>query len=163
MIAELGHFDISIQKFSTSFLKLSLFQLFLSLILKTYENILKIHYWLKGRSWFSNNSACKYPSKMVQYSKWTFEYQVSNEIHPNHGVFWFLEKSGKNHGAIFLKHFKRLHHGFCLIFPKIKSSHGWGQSHLKLDIQRSVFSTEPFLRDICRLRYLKINSELFVN
>ena len=47
--------------------------------------------------------------------------------------------------------------------PKIKSTHGWGQSHLKLDIQRFVLSTEPILRNICGLRYLKTNSELFVN
>ena len=47
--------------------------------------------------------------------------------------------------------------------PKIKSPHGWGQSHLKPDIQRFVLSTEPFLRDICGPRYLKNNSELLVN
>ena len=47
--------------------------------------------------------------------------------------------------------------------PKIKITHGWGQSHLKLDIQRFVLSTEPFLRDICGHRYLKNKSELLVN
>ena len=47
--------------------------------------------------------------------------------------------------------------------PKIKSPHGWGQSHLKPDIQRFVLSTEPFLRDICGLRYLKKKSDLLVN
>ena len=117
----------------------------------------------KKQKWFLNILARKYPSNMVQHSKRTFGYQVSNETHPDHWGFWFREQSGKNHGAIFLKHIKRLHHGFCLIFQKIKSSHGWGQSHLKPDIQRSVLSTEPFLRDICEPRYLKTISELFVN
>ena len=56
-----------------------------------------------------------------------------------------MEKSGKNHDAIFYKHFKRMHHGFCLFFSKIKSSHGWGQSHFKPDIQRFVFRVEPFI------------------
>ena len=74
-----------------------------------------------------------------------------------------MKKSGKTHDAIFLKHFKRLHHGFCLFFSKIKSSHGWGQSHLKPDIQRFVLSTETFLRDICGLTYLKNNFEFLVN
>ena len=78
---------------------------------------------------------------MVPYSKRAFGYQVSNETDPNHGEFWFLEKTGKNHDAIFLKQFKTLHDGFCLIFWKIKSSNGWGQSHAKPDIQRSILST----------------------
>ena len=47
--------------------------------------------------------------------------------------------------------------------PKIKSPHGWGQSHLKRDTKRFVLSTEPFLRDIFRLRYFKINSGVSVN
>ena len=46
---------------------------------------------------------------------------------------------------------------------KIKSPHGWGQSHLKTDIQRFVLSTEPFLRDIFGPRYFKNNSGLSVN
>ena len=74
-----------------------------------------------------------------------------------------MEKSGKIHEAIFLKHFKRLHNGVCLFFSKINRNHGWGQFHLKPDIQRFVLSTEPFLRDICGLRYLKKKSDLLVN
>ena len=97
------------------------FSFSLPLILKIYEITLKTNDRQKVQSWFSNISARKYPSKMVQYSIWTFICQVSNETDPNHGGFWFLEKSGKNHGAIFLKHFKRLHHGVSLSFQKIKS------------------------------------------
>ena len=36
-------------------------------------------------------------------------------------------------------------------------------SYSKPDIQRSVLSTEPFFRDICRPRYLKTNSDFSVN
>ena len=95
--------------------------------------------------------------KMVQYTKQTFGCQVSNEIDPNHGGFWFLEKSGKTHGAIFLKPFERLHHGFYSIFPEIKSFRGLGQSHFNLtsNIKRLVLCTEPFLKDIWQLIYLK--------
>ena len=74
--------------------------------------------------------------------------------------FQMRQKSGKNHGAIFLKHFKRLHHVGCLFFPKININYGWGQFHLKPDIERSVLSTESVFRDISGLRYLKKNSEL---
>ena len=59
------------------------------------KNTLKINDWPKLQNCFWNISAQKYPSKMVQYSKRTFEYQVSNETSPNHGRFWFLEKTGK--------------------------------------------------------------------
>ena len=72
-------------------------------------------------------------------------------------------KIRQNHGAIFLKQIKILHHGFCLIFPKIKSSFGWGQPHMKPDIKSSVLSTQPFFMDIYRLRYLKKSLELLVN
>ena len=65
----------------------------------------------------------------------------------------------KNLDASFYKYFKRLHHGFCLFFSKIKSSHGWGQSHLKPDIQRFVLSTEPLLRVTSGLRYFKMNGK----
>ena len=82
---------------------------------------MKINDWPKVRCCFSNITAPKYHSKMVQCSKRTFGCQVSNETDPNHGDFWFMEKSGKNHDAIFLKHFKRLHHGFCLFFQKWKA------------------------------------------
>ena len=74
-----------------------------------------------------------------------------------------MEKSGKNHDAIFLKHFKRLHHGVCLFFSKINRNHGWGQFHLMHDTQRFVLSTGPFLKDICGLRYSKNNTDLLVN
>ena len=82
---------------------------------------------------------------LTKSAEFFFKYigcQVSNETDP--------KKINRNHSAIF----KRLHYGFCLIF--------WGQSHLKPDIQRSALSTEPFLRDICGLRYLKKNSALLV-
>ena len=93
----------------------------------------------------------KISRKIVSVLKRTLEFQVSNEADPNHLGLLFLEKLSKTHGAIFLKHFKRLLHGFCINFVKMKSSHGWGQSHFKPDIQRSVLSTEPFLRDILGL------------
>ena len=48
-------------------------------------------------------------------------------------------------------------------FKKWKVPMVWGQSHLKRDTQRFILSTEPFLRDISRPRYLKNNSELLVN
>ena len=56
-----------------------------------------------------------------------------------------------------------MHHGFCLISPSIRNLHCWGLSHLRPVIQRSVLSTETFLRDIWGLRYLKINTEILVN
>ena len=58
------------------------------------------------KSCFSNISAHIHPSTMVQYSKRTFGCQVSNETDPNNGGFWFFEKSGKNHGAIFINTLK---------------------------------------------------------
>ena len=82
---------------------------------------------------------------------------------PNHGNFSFFEKSNRKHGATLKSVFKRMHRGFCLISPEIRSLHGWGQSHLKRDTQRFVLSTEPFLRDISGPRYLKNNSEVLVN
>merc|ERR1712240_460372 len=100
----------------------------------------------KVQGCFSNFSARKYPSKMVLYSKRTFGCQVSNETDTNHGSFLFFEKLNRNHGAIFSSVFKRLHHGFCLISPEIRSLHDWGLSHLRPDIQLSVLSTKPFLR-----------------
>ena len=54
---------------------------------------------------------------------------------PNHGNFSFFEKSNRKHGATLKSVFKRMHRGFCLISPEIRSLHGWGQSHLKRDIQ----------------------------
>ena len=66
-----------------------------------------------------------------------------------------MEKSGKKHDAIFLKHFKRLHKGVCLFFSKIHRNHSWGQFHLKPDTQRFVLSTEQFLRDTFGLGYKK--------
>ena len=74
-----------------------------------------------------------------------------------------MEKSGKIHKAIFSQHVKRLHNCVCLFSSEINSNHGCGQFHLKPDIQRFVLSTEPFLRDICGLRYLKKKSDLLVN
>ena len=47
-------------------------------------------------------------SKMVQYSKRTFGYQVSDETDPNHGSFLFFEKFKRNHGAIFLMRFQKI-------------------------------------------------------
>ena len=64
----------------------------MSLILKIYENTLKINDWPKFQNCFWNILARKYHSKMVQYSKRTFGCQVSNETDPNHGGFLFLEK-----------------------------------------------------------------------
>ena len=51
----------------------------------------------------------------------------------NHGSFSFFEKSNRKHGATLKIVFKRMHHGFCLISPEVRSLHGWGQSHLKRD------------------------------
>ena len=64
----------------------------MSLILKIYENTLKLNDWPNVQNCFWNISARKYPSKMVQYSKRTFGCQVSNETDPNHECFLFLEK-----------------------------------------------------------------------
>ena len=131
--------------------------------LNIHKFTLKINDWPKVQICFSNISARKYPSKMVQYSKRTFRCQVSNESDPNYGSFLFLKKSNRNHGAIILKQFKGLHRCFCLIFPKTKGSHSWVHSHLKPDIKRSVLSAEPFLRDFFGPRYLRNNSKLLVN
>ena len=61
---------------------------------------------------------------------------------------------------VFLKDFTVV---FACFFQEIRTVHGWGQSHLKTDIQRFVLSTEPFLRDIFGPRYFKNNSGVSVN
>ena len=101
---------------------------------------------------------------MVQYSKRTFGCQFSNETDPNHGGFLFFEKKKTvtimQCFKVFLKDFTVV---FACFFQEIRTVHGWGQSHLKTDIQRFVLSTEPFLRDIFGPRYFKNNSGLSVN
>ena len=48
--------------------------------------------------------------------------------------------------------------------PKIKSTHGWGQSHLKLDIQRFVLSTEPYFRaEIFQKQFWTFDQSLIFN
>ena len=107
----------------------------------------------KSSELFSNISACKYSSKTVQCSKWTIGWQVSKEADTNHGGFWFLEESGKTPGAIFLKHFRWLHHGFCLFFPKVKScglrylkKHVWtfGQSLQCCNLFETLYKIAPW-------------------
>ena len=49
---------------------------------------------MKDQKGFSNISARKYPSKMAQYSKQTFEYHISNETDSNPVRFVFREKLG---------------------------------------------------------------------
>ena len=46
---------------------------------------------------------------------------------------------------------------------QIRSLHGLDLSHVRPDIQRSVLSTETFLKDIWGLQYLENNIELLVN
>ena len=77
--------------------------------------------------------------------------------------FWRKKKQAKTTVQSFKNTLKHCIMVTVFFSPKIKSPHGWGQSHLKPDIQRFVLSTEPFLRDIIGLRYLKNNSELLVN
>ena len=101
--------------------------------------------WLTKCSEFFFKYLGQQISLKTQYSNWTFECQVSKETDPNHERFLLLEKSNRNHGAIFKSVLKRLHHGL-------------GLSHL-----RSALSTAPFFRDIWGLRYLKNNSEILVN
>ena len=60
------------------------------------------------QKWFSTQNG---PLDVRSQMKWTPTIEASD--------FW------KNQ-AICSKHFKSLHHGFSLIFPKIKSSYSWG-------------------------------------
>ena len=101
-----------------------------------------------------NILARKYPSKMVQYSKPTFGYQVSNETYSDNLGFWFREQSGKNHGAIFLKHFKSLHHcfqkqkapivGFTLIWNLTSKGPFWVLNHFwGIFSGRDIWETTP--------------------
>ena len=120
---------------------------------------------MKDHKCFSNISAQKYPSKMVHYSKRTFVCQVSNETDRNHVFCLFLKKNKQTPWYNLLKCFKKI---APWVLPDFSINQkppwlGWGVSHLRPDIQRSVLSTETFLRAIWGLRYLKNNIELLVN
>ena len=77
---------------------------------------LKTNDWRNYSMLFFKYPSLPISSKMAQWSKRIFGCKVSKETSPYYGGFWFMEKSGKPHGAIILKHSKRLHHGFCLFF-----------------------------------------------
>ena len=93
---------------------------------------------------------------MFQYSKHTFGCQVSDKTDPNKLGFLFLDKLRKNCGAIILKLFKRLSHGFCSILSKIEKP-------TRLWFTKDHFEYWNIFRDICRLRFLKNNFELLIN
>ena len=63
---------------------------------KIYEDTMKMNHYTEVQSCFSNISAHKYPSKMVQYSKRAFLCQVSNETDPNHGSLFIFGKIKQN-------------------------------------------------------------------
>ena len=66
------------------------------------KNTLEINDWRKAEFCFSKISATKYLPEMVQCSKCTYRCYVSNETDPNCLNFLFVEKTGKNHGVLFL-------------------------------------------------------------
>ena len=125
-------------------------------LMKICENKFKIIDKSKAQNCFSNISARKYPSEMVQLSKWFLGCQVSNETKPKLCIFFsILEKSNKTMAQCFKLFLKNCIILFCLISPEM--------SHLKPDIERYILSTESFFRNICGLRYLTNNSELLIN
>ena len=73
------------------------------ILLMKMKNTLKINDWQKAQFCFSNISAPKHFSEMVQYSKCTYWCYLSNETDPNSLGFSFVDKSGKNHGVMFFK------------------------------------------------------------
>ena len=132
-----------------------------------YKKLANLHWKLmidqKLRVVFQISRPENIPKKWFSTQNGPLDVSFQMRLTPNYRSFLFLEKLNWNHGASFQSVLKRLRHGFCLIAPEIRSLLGWDLSHLRNDIQRSILSTKPFLRDVCELRYLKNNSELLVN
>ena len=128
---------------------------------------MKIHWKLiidqKFRVVYQISRPLNIPQKWFSTQKEPLGVTFQMRLTTNHGNFSFFQKSNGKHGATLKSVFKRMHRGFCLISPEIRSLHGWGQSHLKRGTQRFVLSTEPFFRDISGARYLINNFELLVN
>ena len=96
---------------------------FWSLFLKKCENSLKIKDWTKVRVAFQISYPRKIPQKLLITQNGPLHVRSQMRKTPTMASdFWRYR--AKTIVKSFIKHFKRLHHGFCLIFPKIKSSHG---------------------------------------
>ena len=117
----------------------------------------------KSRIVFEISRPENIPQKWFSTQNEPLDVSFQMRLTPTMGAFYFLRKKTvtiMQCFKVFLKDFTVV---FACFFQEIRTVHGWGQSHLKTDIQRFVLSTEPFLRDIFGPRYLKNNLELLVN
>ena len=103
------------------------------------------------------------PQKCFSTQNGSLDVRFQMRLNPNHVGFSIIGKIKQKPDHNLLNCFKKFHHGVCLISPDIRSLIGLGLSHLKPDIKRYVLDGETFYRDICGLRYWKINTEFFTN
>ena len=105
---------------------------------------------------------------MVQYSKRTFEYQVSNETSPNHGRFWFLEKTGKTTVQSFKNTLKDCIIVTVFFFSKNKK-HSWLGSvsfetwHPKVRFEYWTIFEGYFLVEIFQKQFWTFDQSLIFN
>ena len=107
---------------------------------------------MKDQKCFSNTSARKYPSKMVQYSKRTYKYNRRQpcEIH-------ILREIRNNHA--WLNHLKPILNNFTMVLAEFLQKPCMIRvcCYLKGDLHRNILNTKPFSRYIFGLRYWNDN------
>ena len=117
----------------------------------------------KSRIVFEISRPENIPQKWFSTQNEPLDVSFQMRLTPTMGAFYFLRKKTVTIMQCFKVFLKDCNVVFACFCPEIRTVHGWGQSHLKTEIQRSVLSTEPLFRDIFGPRYLKNNPELLVN